>query len=399
VTRATSAALGLARKGRVKPPASAAAWLNRGMRTQLEVGLPAAVLVPTSRLRSIVTVIGVDPHKSVHEACALTNTTQQRLRISATPAGYRKLLQWARTFPERTWAVEGAHGLGRHLAQFLLAHGEAVVDVPSFLSARVRELSRGGRRKTDAIDALATARAARDADVLHPVPIEDTDTVIGMLNERRDNLISQRTRTANQLHALLRDLIAGGLDGELTATGATRVLRSVRPDTLVAEQRKLLAYDLLADIRELDRKLADLDQRLESALAEHGTTLTDLGGVGTVLAARVLAHTGPVDRFPTEAHYASYAGVAPVEIASGERTRHRLSRAGNRQLNCALHLIALQQVRHNRQGGRDYYRRKLAAGKNPKEAMRCLKRHIATTLYRRMVADHTRRKAAISAAA
>jgi transposase len=346
-----------------------------------------------------VTVIGVDPHKSVHEACALTDTTRERLRVAASRAGYRKLLEWADAFPERTWAIEGAHGLGRHLAQFLLARGERVVDVPSFLSARVRELSRGGRRKTDAIDALATARAARDAEVLHPVLAEDLNTVIDMLNERRNNLTSQRTRSANQLHALLRDLLPGGLDGELTALSAARVLRGLRPDALVAEQRKLLANDLLRDIRELDRKLADLDRRLDTALLENGTTLTELGGIGTVLAARVLAHTGSVDRFPSEGHYASYAGVAPIEVASGERSRHRLSRAGNRQLNCALHLIALQQIRHNREGGGDYYRQKLATGKTPKEAMRCLKRRIASTVYRRMKADHARRSTKIPTAA
>jgi transposase len=218
------------------------------------------------------TIVGVDPHKSVHEACALTDMTQQRLRVPASRTGYSKLLDWAQAFPERTWAIEGAHGLGRHLAQFLLGNGERVVDVPSFLSARVRELSRGGRRKTDAIDALATARAARDAEVLHPVLAEDLSTVIDMLNERRDNVISQRTRTANQLHALLRDLRPGGLEGELTAARAGRVLRLVRPDTLVAEERKRLANDLLRDIRDLDRKLADLDRRLDTALLEHGTT-------------------------------------------------------------------------------------------------------------------------------
>jgi transposase len=326
--------------------------------------------------------------------------TQPHSGCAFRPAGSATGNCWSgrKRFPNATWAIEGAHGLGRHLAQYLLARGEAVVDVPSFLVARVRELSRGGRRKTDAIDALATARAARDADVLHPVPPEDTGTVIDMLNERRDNRIGQRTRTANQLHALLRDLVPGGLVGELTATSAARVLRSIRPDTLVAEQRKLLAHDLLRDIRELDRKLAGLDRRLDTALAEHGTTLTDIGGVGPVLAARVLAHTGAIDRFPSEAHYASYAGVAPVEIASGEHTRPRLSRAGNRQLNCAVHLIALQQIRHNRHGGGDYYRRKLAEGKSPKEAMRCLKRRIATTLYRRMLGDQTRRSSNPAAA-
>lgn len=137
--------------------------------------------------------------------------------------------------------------------------------------------------------------------------------------------------------------------------------------------------------------MADVEHRLDLALLEHGSTLTDIGGVGTILAARVLAHAGRIDRFPTEGHFASYAGVAPVEIASGDNGRHRLSRAGNRQLNCAVHLIALQQVRHNREGGGDYYRRKLAQGHTAREAMRCLKRRIATKLYRRMLADNARR--------
>lgn len=154
------------------------------------------------------TIIGIDPHKSVHEACALTAGRPERLRIKATRRDYQKLLAWADRLPDRIWAIEGAHGLGRHLAQFLVAAGETVVDVPAFLSARVRELSRG--RKTDEIDALATARAAQDTELLHPVLAEDTTTVVAMLNERRANLTGQRTRTVNQLHALLRDLIPGG---------------------------------------------------------------------------------------------------------------------------------------------------------------------------------------------
>jgi transposase len=338
-----------------------------------------------------VTIIGIDPHKAVHEACALTDDSAIRQRIASSRGGYLKLLRWGRQFADRTWAVEGAHGLGRHLAQFLVANGETVVDVPAFLSARVRELSRGGRRKTDAIDALATARAARDADALRPVMAEDIGVVIAMLTERRDNLIGQRTRTANQLHALLADLTPGGLAGELTALSAARLLRRIRPETVVAEERKRLAADLLRDIRELDRKLADIERRLDRALIEHGSTLSDIGGIGAILAARVLAHTGRIDRFPNEDHFASYAGVAPIEVASGEHSRHRLSRAGNRQLNCAVHLIALQQVRHNREGGGDYYRRQIAQGKTAREATRCLKRRITNKLYRRMLADHRRR--------
>jgi transposase len=346
-----------------------------------------------------VTIIGVDPHKSVHEACALTGQHPDRLRVNATRSGYQKLLAWAQRFPDRRWAVEGAHGLGRHLAQFLVAQGETVVDVPSFLSARVRELSRGGRRKTDAIDAMATARAAHDADVLHPVLAEDITTVVAMLNERRANLTGQRTRTVNQLHAIIRDMVPGGHNGELTAPSASRLLRTIRPDTLVSEQRKALAHDLLTDVRRLDRQLSDIDKRLDDGLLVQGTTLTEIGGVGTLLAARVIAHTGAIDRFATEGHYASYAGVAPIEVASGEHSRHRLSRAGNRQLNCAVHLIALQQVRHNREGGGDYYRRKIAAGRTHKEAIRCLKRKIATKLYRRMLADQRRQTLQHSTAA
>lgn len=224
------------------------------------------------------TIIGVDPHKNVHEACALADDKSARQRTPATRTGYLKLLQWGRGFAEGTRAIEGAHGLGRHLAQFLVANGEKVVDVPAFLSARVRELSCGGRRKTDAIDALATARAARDAESLHQVRAEDIGTVIAMLTQGRDNVIAQRTRTANQLYAILADLTPGGLRGELTDLSATRLLRGVHPDTLVAEQHKRLAWDHLRDVRNLDRKLADIDHRLDLALLEHGGTLTDIGG-------------------------------------------------------------------------------------------------------------------------
>jgi transposase len=366
---------------------------------ELEVGVPAAVASHRAPPRSTVTIIGVDPHKTVHEACALTDPKPERVRVAASRRGYQQLLAWAHNFDQRTWAIEGAHGLGRHLAQFLLARGEHVVDVPAFLSARVRELSRGGRRKTDQIDALATARATCDADMPHAVQPEDTTSVIAMVNERRDNLIAARTRTANQLHALLGDLSPGGLAGELSALAASRLLRTIRPETLVAEQRKRLANDLLADIRNLDRQLGDLDKRLHTAPLEHGTSLTDIGGVGTILAARVLAQTGSITRFDTAAHFASYAGVAPIELASGEHTRHRLSRAGNRQLNCAIHLIATQQVRHNRDGGRIYYQRKIAEGKTSKEAMRCLKRRIANRLYRVLRHDERQRTARSNSAA
>ena len=145
-------------------------------------------------------IIGVDPHKSSHTATAVssaTNTAEGSIRIDATLAGYRELLRWARKFPERRWAMENARGLGRHLAQWLVARGETVLDVPATATSRVRELSRGGRRKNDVIDAAAAASVAAlhgDAAIVRP---EDETTVFALLEERRANLAAQRVRVVN----------------------------------------------------------------------------------------------------------------------------------------------------------------------------------------------------------
>ncbi|HMT26663.1 MAG TPA: transposase, partial [Microthrixaceae bacterium] len=186
-------------------------------------------------------IIGVDPHKLSHTATAVdpaTNTTVASLRVDASLAGYRELLRWAKQFDDRRWAVEGARGLGRHLAQWLVARDERVVDVPSTAPARVRELSRGSRRKTDVIDAAAAACVAALQGDAAPVVVEDHTTVFAMLEERRANLAAQRVRVANQLHAVLRDLVAGGAELAITAKSASAVLRSVRPASVCERARK-----------------------------------------------------------------------------------------------------------------------------------------------------------------
>jgi hypothetical protein len=176
-------------------------------------------------------LLGIDPHKTTHTATALDPLTNQpisTLRIEASLSDYRRLLSWAGRWPERRWAVEGAGGLGRHLAQWLLTRGEAVVDVHASATARVRQLSRGGGRKNDAIDATAAATAAAQGEA-RPVPAEDHTTVLALLDERRLNLTQARVRAANQLHALLRDLIPGGAPLQLTAASTAAMLRRVRP--------------------------------------------------------------------------------------------------------------------------------------------------------------------------
>ena len=337
---------------------------------------------------------GLDPHKSSHTATAVdpaTNTAVLSLRIDASLAGYRALLKWGRQFPERRWAIENAKGLGCHLAQWLVARDETVFDVATTATARVRELSRGGRRKNDVIDAAAAASvAALHGDAVQVTPDDET-TVFALLEERRANVAAQRIRSVNQLHALLRDLIPGGAKTNLTAAAATRLLRSVRPASPVERTRKGLANDMVRHIRSLDTALADIAVRMTEELDGYGTRLLDVDGVGPVLGVRLIGRTGRASRFPNTDAFANYAGVAPIEVASGERTRHRLSRSGDRQLNSALHLVAVTQVRMANSAGRRYFDKKTAEGKTRNEAIRCLKRRIAAHVWRIMLADEHRR--------
>lgn len=373
-----------------------AVWLNRG-----EVPLVGSESRHADRCSPIhiersedpVMIIGIDPHKMSHTANAVdpaTHTPAASLRINASLAGYRELMRWARRFPERRWAVENARGLGRHLAQWLVARGEHVVDVPSLATARVRELSRGSRRKTDVIDAAAAACVAAlhgDATV---VVAEDHTTVFALLEERRANLAAQRVRVANQLHAMLRDLTPGGAELAITARSAATLLRSIRPASPADRTRKELAWDLVRELRTVDASLADIEARMAEALDDHGTRLREIDGVGAVTAVRLIGRTGIASRFASEHAFATYAGVAPIEIASGEHGRHRLSRAGDRRLNSAIHLIAVTQVRMRNSRGRAYFDKKIAEGKTRNEAMRCLKRRLANHIWRMMTADERR---------
>jgi transposase len=335
-------------------------------------------------------VIGVDPHKTSLAVAAIDEATGElleRASFSQNRAGLRALELWAKRFPECRWAVENAGGLGRHLAGRLAAAGESVVDVPPKLSARVRVLSTGNARKNDGVDALATALAASRNERLAAVDPEAASEVLRLLSERREDLVAERTRALNRLHALLRDLLPGGVTGKLSADRAARILRSIRPKGgTSACIRRWLASEMLRDVRTLDRKIADLDGRIEAEIEASGTTLTQIFGVGPILAATILGTVGDVTRFPTKGHFASYCGTAPLEASSGEVVRHRLSLAGNRHLNYALHMVAVCQARSDVRGG-TYYRKKLAEGKSRKEALRCLKRRVSDAVFKSLAAD------------
>jgi transposase len=333
-------------------------------------------------------LIGVDPHKHSHTTAVLDQhgTLLDQQRFPATRDGHRALRRWAARWPQRHWAVEGAGGVGRILAQQLVAQGEQVTDVPAKLAARVRALSPCHGRKADAGDAISIAHAALHASGLHQVSAEDHPTVLRLLSDRRDDLVRARTQTLNRLHQLLAELHPAGAGRNLTAPTAAALLRRIRPRTDAARTRREVAGELVQDVRLLDRRISAVEERIQTAVTASKTSLTTLHGIGPVLAAKLLGEVGDVGRFPTKAKFATYNGTAPIEASSGQVVRHRLSRAGNRRLNHVLYLMAVVQLRHATPG-RAYYIRKLAEGKSSREALRCLKRRLSDVVYRCLIAD------------
>jgi transposase len=308
------------------------------------------------------------------------------IRVEVNRGGYRKLRRFASPWSHAVWAIEGATGLGAALTARLAADDVEVVDVPAKLARRVRLLSTGHGRKTDQADALSVGIAAHTATRLNTAVVDQAIAALRVLTEHRDDLVRTRTQTINRLHALLTQLIPAGLPRGLTADTAAAALRSIRPRAVLARTLRQVAAELLSEVRRLDRRITETTAALSAAVAASGTTLTGLHGVGDVIAAKILARSGAVSRFRSESAFASYCGVAPIEVSSGDVQRHRLSRAGDRQLNYALHVMAMAQIKRATPG-RDYYQRKRAAGKTHKEAMRCLKRRLANIVYRTMIHD------------
>lgn len=338
-------------------------------------------------------LIGIDPHKSTHTATAVEPGNHREvasIRIDATLKDYRRMLTWAQQWPQRRWAIENAEGLGRHLTSWLLNRDEQVVDVPTTATARVRQLSRGGGRKNDRIDAAAAACVAALQGDARPLEAESHADAIAVFDERRINLAQSRVRAVNQLHALLRALLAGGAPRDLSAAKAAELLRTVRPNEVVEQARKAVAKDLIIEIRSLDTQLKANARAIAELIDATGSTLTETVGVGPIMAGRLISRTGRASRFPTSSAFANYAGAAPIEIASAEKSRHRLSRHGDRQLNSALHTIAITQIRMPDSRGHKYYKTKIGEGKTPREAARCLKRRLSDYLWRTMINDERR---------
>jgi transposase len=342
--------------------------------------------------RMSVVMIGVDPHKASHTAVALDDRESDlgRVRVVASGRQAEQLLSWAAQWPTRTWAIEGAWGLGYLLAQQLAGAGERVVDVQPKLAARVRLLNTSSVNKNDPNDARSVAAVALRSKDLPQVSVEDHAAVLKVWVRRRRDLARTRNRLMNHLHAVLCELVAGGFAREISAPQVDALLETIEPTSAAGIARKALAVDLVDDLRRLDRQSREVHKRLTTLVTASGTTTTEIFGVGPVVAATVLGDTGDVTRFATADRFAAYTGTAPIEVSSGPHKTYRLSRRGNRQLNHAIHIAAVTQIRNRHTAGRAYYDRKIAEGKNPKMALRALKRRISNALYNAMIADARR---------
>jgi transposase len=355
--------------------------------------MPAAVLYfPDDEGAVMAVMIGIDPHKGSHTAVAIdeAETPLGELRVRSSTGQAERLLSWAATWPQRTWAVEGAGGLGYLLAQQLVAAGERVLDVQPKLGARVRLLATGSTNKNDPNDARSVAVAALRSTNPREVTAEDHAAVMKLWAKRRRDLGSARTQVACRLHAVICELVPGGISKEITAAQAAKVLDSVEPSTAVGRARYELAVEFLEDLRRIDAQMRDTKKRLELAVAASGSTTTEIFGVGPYVAATVIGYVGDVSRFANRDHFAAYNGTAPIEVSSGNRKIYRLSRRGNRKLNHAIHMAAVTQIRFRHSEGRAYYDRKIAEGKTHKEAVRSLKRRISDAIFARLIADARR---------
>jgi transposase len=335
-------------------------------------------------------IVAVDPAKRSHTIEVLDDRerTLATLRIENTTAGYRELRAFVKKWPSRRWAVEGAQGTGRQLAQRLVADGERVIDVPAKLSTRVRVLDTGHGRKNDPADAHAVGVAAVRHRDLVEMTVDDETVALRLLSDRRRELVRVRTQTLNRTHQLLMELIPSGAPKRLSATKAKQLVATVKPRDIAGRTRRAMVVELIDDVVILDRKIKAVTKQIRDAVEATETSLTDIVGIGPVLAAVILGEVGDVHRFPSRHHFASFTGTAPLEASSGEIIRHRLSRLGNRQLNHALHTAAIVQLAHD-EHGRAYYQRKKAAGKGNLGALRCLKRRLSDAVFRTLVADKT----------
>jgi len=347
-------------------------------------------------------VIGVDSHKRTHTAVAADENGRRlaEITVAATEAGHLDLVRWAARFPDRRFALEDCRHLSRRLSADLLRAGETVIRVWPKLMAGARRSSRESG-KSDPIDALAVARAALREPNLPVATLDGEERELRLLVDHREDLVAERTRAQNRLRWHLHELDPG------TEPAARSLDRRVVLDALEARLTGVngtvarIARELVVRIRELTQAIDALEREIGRLVATVAPMLLALPGCGSLTAAKLIGETAGIGRFRSAAAFARHNGSAPVPVWSANNERHRLNRKGNRQLNVALHRIAITQIRIDERG-RTYLEHRRAAGDTKAEAIRALRRRISDEVFRRMRHDEHLRatpRAVLAAAA
>ncbi len=330
-------------------------------------------------------VVGIDPHKQTHTAVALDAATGRvlaELTVKARTPGFERLVKWARDLDEdRLFAVEDGRHVSGHLERHLIGRGERSVRVSPRMMGESRRTGRVWG-KSDPVDATAVARAALRHPDLPVATLAGVEREIGLLVAHRESLINERTDRICKLRWLLHDIDPDlapplrSLDRFKTMDRLVRVLEAM-DQTVEVE----ICLDLRARCREITVRANELERRIGALVKTHAPALLEIPGCAALTAAKIVAETAQVERFPTEGHFARYAGTAPIPASSGARHRQRFNRRGNRQLNAAVHRIAVTQIRMH-DPAQDYVARKRAEGKTKTEAIRALKRHISRVVFK-----------------
>jgi transposase len=335
----------------------------------------------------MVVTIGSDPHKSSHTFVAVDGNGRKlgEKTVRAVSEGHLEALRWASRWPQRVWALENSRHLVRRLEQDLLLAGEAAVRVPSRLMAESRKRGRQ-RGKSDPIDALAVARAALREPGLPVAQLEGVGRQIRLLVDHREDLVGDRSQMQNRLRWHLHELEPGY---RVAAGALSRVATLNKLEVVLAGSSGTvgeLARELLGRIRELTVRIDQLEVELSQLVTPWATSLLALQGCGVLTAAKIIGEVGNISRFHSEAAFARYNGSAPIPVWSGNHDHHRLNPGGNRQLNAALHRIAITQARSGGLG-RAYLEHRLQRGQTKREAVRALKRRLSDEVYRRLGSD------------
>jgi len=333
-----------------------------------------------------VIVIGIDPHKQTHTAVAIDKATGQvlaEITVRARRQGFERLVEWSRHLDrQRLFAIEDGRHVSGHLERYLISRGERSVRVPPRLMGEARRADRV-RGKSDPIDATAVARAALAHPDLPAATLAGPEREIGLLAAHREQMVNERTAIQSKLRWLLHDIpdLAPGprtLDRFATLDRLQTRLRELAP---TADVR--ICLDLVARCREITVRANELERELAPLVDATTPELVQIPGCAVLTAAKIVAETAQIGRFPTEGHFARYAGTAPVPASSGAVHRHRFNRRGNRQLNAALHRIAVTQLRIH-QPAKDYVAKKRSEGMSKTEAIRALKRRLSRVVFKTM---------------